>query len=139
MNKWGSLPALSVAVFLSACASTGVLLSEDQISSLQKGKTTYSEAVDRLGRPTNMTRTSDGRRIVSYIYSEAQSRPESFIPIIGAFVGGVDARSSVVTLQFGADNVLEDFTVSQSEMGTGLGAASGTTFDRVDDQPRQAE
>ncbi len=123
---------------LSACAASGVQVTEQQISAFQKGKTTYPEVVSKLGAPNSNTISSDGTRIIAYVYSEAQTRPESFIPYIGALVGGMDVRTSVVTLAFDKNGVLKEYAASASQTGAGYNLSAGQPQGRVEQQPRQA-
>ncbi|NDA63118.1 MAG: hypothetical protein EBX50_13925 [Chitinophagia bacterium] len=72
---------------LAACSSSGVKVDPNKLSGFEKGKTTYSEVIDTLGSPTQVMTLDDGRKIVTYSYYGVQARPESFVPIVGAFVG----------------------------------------------------
>lgn len=128
-----------LVVLLSGCAATGVQITEEQLSFLKPGTTTIDEAVANLGQPNMNMRNPDGTRMISYVYSEAQARPETFVPIVGAFIGGVDARSNVVMLQFDRDGKLMTHTASSSMFGTGTNFSSGVTPNRVEGQPKQAK
>lgn len=131
--KW-----LGAVLLLTACAATGVQVKEEQLSRLEKGKTTYQEVISMLGNPTSSTLMGDGARMIGYTYVEHKTRAETFIPYVGAFVGGADTRANTVMLRFSKDGVLLDYMASANQFGTGLGAASGTNLDRVEQQPRQA-
>lgn len=129
--------ATVLCVMLASCVATGVRVTESDISTLQKGSTTYSEVIERFGKPNTTTIDSDGGRTVVYMYIEAQARPETYIPIIGGLVGGADSRMNLLTLRFDGRGILVDYSYSESESGTGTGFSSGTQFHRVDQQPRQ--
>lgn len=133
------MSVLAIVAIVSACAATGVQITEEQLSFLKPGKTTIEEAVANLGQPNMNMRNPDGTRMISYVYSEAQARPETFVPIVGAFIGGVDARSNVVMLQFDRDGRLMAHTASSSMFGTGTNFSSGVTPNRVEGQPKQAK
>jgi len=133
------MSVLAIVAIVSACAATGVQITEEQLSFLKPGKTTIEEAVANLGQPNMNMRKPDGTRMISYVYSEAQARPETFVPIVGAFIGGVDARSNVVMLQFDRDGRLMTHTASSSMFGTGTNFSSGVTPNRVEGQPKQAK
>ena len=137
MKATANILVLVAAVVLSACVSSGVKVEERQLASFQKGQTTYGQVVSQLGAPNASTLMPDGRRMIVYSFVQAQARPESFIPIVGAFVGGADSRSNVVSLTFTRDGVLESFSSSQAQFGVGTGFESGNGVDaRVPDQPR---
>jgi outer membrane protein assembly factor BamE (lipoprotein component of BamABCDE complex) len=135
MRVW-ILPTL--VGLLSACAASGVQVKEEQLQQFQTGKTTYQEVTSALGAPNFNMINADGTRTIMYTYAEAQVRPETFIPYIGPFVGGTDMRTNNVTLMFDQNGVLQNFTAAEGQTGTGMGIASGTTVDRVEDQPQQA-
>ena len=118
MNKIHAIVAL---FFLVGCASSGVKVSQDAVDKLQRGKTTYADVIQSLGRPTGSGTMPDGSRYVSYHYFSAQARPETFIPIVGVFAGGADTESSSVMIFFDKDGVIKNFTSNQSGMGSGSG------------------
>lgn len=118
-------------VSLSACAASGVHVSEDQLSNLKEGVTTYEHVIQTLGTPTTKTRTPNGNTQILYAYSEYQTRPETFIPYVGSFVGGADTRSSIVTLTFNQSGILQNYNQSETAIGTANNVSSGVEFDRV--------
>ena len=108
------LTALFAAtLLLSACASSGKKISEADVSSLKKGKTTYEDALAKFGKPNSLTSDSDGRRTASYIYVHSQADAQSFIPVAGAFLGGVHTENQSLTLVFNKNNVLEQYFRSE--------------------------
>jgi outer membrane protein assembly factor BamE (lipoprotein component of BamABCDE complex) len=131
------LTLLLFCLLLAACVSAGVEVTQNQVASLQKGVTTYSDVVARFGKPTSVMLRSDGSKIVSYVYVHSQARPQSFIPIIGPFVGGADAKSNAATLVFDNNGILTDYYASETNVGAGTGAAGGTYREQTD-QPREA-
>lgn len=110
-----------MAIGLTACASAGVKVDPQKVAAFQKGKTTYSEVVEALGRPTTQTNLDNGNRIISYSYFGIQAHPENFIPYIGAFVGGSDTETTMVSMTFDRKDILRSVTSSQTGMGSGRG------------------
>lgn len=136
MKQFAILITASIA--LVGCASSGVQVNEADIAHFQRGQTTYAEVVRQLGYPTTNLTLDDGSRVSIYSYAQVQARPETFIPIIGAFVGGADTKMTSVSLTFDQRGVLKAMTSSNSQLGTGTGLESGTApNDRAADQPRQ--
>lgn len=129
---------LFAALLLSACVSVGVQVKEDQLKTFEKGKTTVADVKAVLGEPNMTALQSDGSRSLMYVYTQAQPRPASFIPIVGAFVGGADSRSNTVTLNFDHAGVLLDYSSMESKFGSGTGFAAGTPMPQTD-QPKQAK
>ena len=123
-------------VLLTGCMSSGVRVDEANLTSFEKGKTSYAEVIGRLGQPTTSTLLPDGRRMLMYTWVQAQARPQNFIPLIGPFVGGADSRSSNVIIWIAADGRLDTYSASQSQYGTGRGLEAGPNPGLVPDQPR---
>ncbi|MGB8422221.1 MAG: hypothetical protein WCE85_38655 [Paraburkholderia sp.] len=73
-----------------------------------------------------------------YAFSAAQARPASFIPIVGAFAGGADARSSMVSFQFTPAGVLKSSSSTTSQSGSQLGTTTTNTPMQTD-QPRTVQ
>lgn len=128
--------AAVLVIALSACASTGVKVTEDQTSGFAPGQTTRQEVLSKLGKPTMQTRLPDGTRLVQYAYAESSVRASTFIPIVGAFVGGADMNTSSVQIRFDAQDRLIDMSHSEGEMGSGTGFAAGSPAPSVN-QPRK--
>ena len=127
-----------LAVALLGCASHGVMVSPEKVATLKKGESTEAAVIATLGQPTTVT-THNGVRMLMYSGSQVQSRPASFIPFIGPFVGGADIRASSVALRFGADGKLADIISTQHNSGTGTGFAAGTPIAQTPDMPRKVE
>lgn len=125
------------AFILAGCAATGVKISEEALASLKPQQTTVDQALAALGAPTSRIRLGDGTTMLQYTYAEAKIRGASFVPIVGAFAGGSDIRTSMATLRFGADGKLIDVTSSESQYGTGIGASAGSVTPGQVPQPRQ--
>jgi len=138
MKKFNKLAWLiALLLVLPSCASSGVRVDQSQLSRFRDGETTYDQAVAALGRPSQVLMPGDGTRTIVYAYFSAQARPESFIPVVGAFVGGSDVENSVVTMRFDRDGVLRNVTSSQGSTGTGRGL-EGVPQARNSAQPGQA-
>jgi outer membrane protein assembly factor BamE (lipoprotein component of BamABCDE complex) len=130
---------IGLSLLLNGCAASGVQVKEEQLAAFEKGKTTLQDVVATLGTPTGKTLMPDGSRMISYTYAQAQARPATFIPIVGAFVGGIDARSNSVVLTFDQRGILKSTMSSSHQQGTGMGFAAGTGPQaQVEQQPRQA-
>jgi hypothetical protein len=116
--------ALSLIAVLTGCMSTGVEVSQEQTASFKTGSTTQQDVVTRLGPPTSRTTMPDGSQVMVYSFAASQARAASFIPIVGAFVGGADSRASTVMFQFAPDGTLKATTRSDSAMGSRMGTVT---------------
>lgn len=100
---------------LVGCASVGKNYDESKVSQIKKGETTEAELRQLFGEPQAQTVSSEGLKILTWMYSEATVKGESFIPYAGPFVGGTRTKhkSLSVTLQ---DGKVQSFTSSGSGM-----------------------
>ncbi|MBI1308638.1 MAG: hypothetical protein GC129_02110 [Proteobacteria bacterium] len=135
MNK---LTATIFTLALTACASSGVYVDQSQLADFKKGHTTRAEVLQKLGQPSQRIVDTNGNTSLIYSYFESTARPETFIPIVGGLVGGADTRTNIVTLTFGPNDVLRDYSLAGSQTGTGMNLSSGVTSQRVQTTPRQA-
>ncbi len=135
----GSLFVACICLLGAACAASGVQVKEEQLAQFEVGKATAADVVTALGQPNRNILMPDGSRMLIYSYAEVQTRPETFIPIAGAFVGGADIRTNSVMLRFAPSGILLTKSASSGSTGTGMGMTSGvTTPNRVESQPRQS-
>ncbi len=109
------------ALLLSACVSAGVKVDQSKMANFKKGRTTYDEVIAQLGQPNQTMLRDDGFKTITYMYFSAQPRPESFIPYIGAVVGGADVENTMVMLTFDKRDILRNFTSTQGRTGSGRG------------------
>jgi hypothetical protein len=117
---------LFTALALTACASTGVNVTDQQVQSFHKGSTTYAEVASRLGPPSSVTSMADGSRIAIYSYGHYQTRAASFIPIVGMFAGGGDIHASAASFTFDPNGILKDWTLTTAAQGVATGVAAGS-------------
>lgn len=118
--------AVLLAFFaLSACMSYGKKVDQEKVTQFVKGKTTYAEVIQQLGKPTQSTINADGTKTISYDYSQSQVSAASFIPIIGSFVGGTESEHTSVVLTFDEKLVLTTYTAAEGGVSMGTGVTSG--------------
>ena len=130
---------VTIALILGGCAASGVQVKEEQLSQFEKGKATSSEVIEKLGQPSQSMLMPNGSRMLIYSYVQIQTRPETFIPLVGAFVGGADTRSNTAILMFDKSGILQSVSASTGATGTGMGLYSGTGApQRVPNRPSQS-
>ena len=109
-----------VLLVLSACTSTGTKVDQEKLSTFVKGKTTYSEVIQQLGKPDQSTANNDGTIIITYTYKQSAAKGASFIPFVGGFIeGGAGSEDTTVTINFDNKSVLMGYTVSEKDMDAG--------------------
>lgn len=129
---------LIALLLLGGCMSMGTQVKQEQLSKFTKGSTTYNDVVTQLGQPNTISTKSNGTKVVLYTYMHSQARPESFIPLVGMFVGGADSKVNTAEFVFTQDNKLLEYSLSESNFGSGTGLAAGTYRERTPDQPKEA-
>ena len=98
-----------LAVFAMSCASAGNNFDESKISQIKKGETTEADLVGMFGAPQNRSVNSDSGLTLTWIYSEARVKGESFIPYAGPFLGGTRSKSKTLSVML-ADNKVTSYT-----------------------------
>jgi hypothetical protein len=108
-----------VAALLASCATSGTRVDPATVATFERSRTTYAEVEAALGQPSLNSVLPDGSRVVSYAYSQVQTRPATFIPVVGLFAGGADVHSESVTFTFSPDGVLRGGTALQGQVSSG--------------------
>jgi SmpA / OmlA family len=116
---------LLLLTVLAGCYAVGTKVSEDQLLTLEKGRTTYEQMVQALGKPNTVTLRDDGTRQAVYTYTQTQLRAQNFIPILAAFTQGADTEQTSVVLEFDSQARLVSYSSMSGQMGLGTGLTSG--------------
>ena len=119
------LSTFLLVLSLSACMSYGNKVDQDKVSKFEKGKTTYAEVIQQLGKPTQSTINSDGTRTAIYTYMQSQANAVNFIPFVGIFAGGGTMENTTVMLRFDKNSHLIDYSATEGGSSMGTGIASG--------------
>jgi hypothetical protein len=127
---------LVISALLTGCVSAGVQVKQEQLAEFKNGITTESEVVQKLGKPTTSMINSDGTKMLGYSFVHAQARASSFIPIVGAFVGGSDSQINSTLFRFDQSGKLISYSSTESQYGSGTGLSAGRPIAQTD-QPRQ--
>ncbi len=121
-------PQLTIKLFaaicllsLSACGvSSGTMVKPQQVSEFAAGTTTYDDVITQLGSPSTVKSSSDGSKTASYTHASVKARPESFIPFVGAFVGGADSTAHTVNFIFNRNGILTKIDTQDTAIGSNL-------------------
>jgi hypothetical protein len=117
----------SAVAALAACVPAGTEVTEQQMSQFSPGHATYQDVRAAFGEPTTTFVLLNGDVTVIYSYSVAYARPETYVPIIGPFIGDMNSRESAAVFRFNASKVLTSKAMSTSYIGTDVGlTAAGT-------------
>ena len=112
-----------VAVLLGGCATyqSGNDFNESQIDEIEQGQTTKADIEQWFGSPTGTgTQYIDGENMehYTYSYSEGGATAESYIPFVGAFLGGVEAESKTLHVYFNEEDVVRRHSYSEQSHDT---------------------
>lgn len=117
--------AIAFVALLAGCASSGRKFDTMAVGMVQKGTTTKAEVQKLVGLPQNIGRDSDGNETWTYSYTRATAKGTSFIPIAGAFMGGVDTQDQRFVVKFNPEGVVTYTDLSFGGMSTDTGATAG--------------
>jgi hypothetical protein len=105
------LIVISCALFFAGCVSVGNNFDESKLSGIKKNETTEAQLVQMFGEPQNRSINSESVTTLTWMYSEATVKGESFIPYAGAFMGGERSKAKTLTVML-AENKVTSFTFS---------------------------
>ena len=89
--------AFTVSFYLTSWASSPSSITKERINQIQVGQTTEADLVQLFGTPT--TRYVDLARYTSIDwFRSVPAPPQSYIPIVGSFVGGLDVEAQQLTV-----------------------------------------
>jgi hypothetical protein len=106
--------AALLAIAITGCASVGRPIAKDKISLIRLGVTTEVDLIRMFGGPSSKAVDSNGKILMTWVYSEASTKPETFIPLAGPFVGGMNTRVQQLSVVIGRNHTVEHFTMNDS-------------------------
>ena len=115
---------IALLLMLAGCASSGTRVDQQTFSDFQKGHSTCAEIKARLGQPTHSEIRDNGDVVLAYGYSAAQSHPENFIPVVGAFVAGYDTEQTAALFKCNDKGVLIKTAYLSGGQGAGMNLES---------------
>ncbi|MFA5143735.1 MAG: outer membrane protein assembly factor BamE [Candidatus Omnitrophota bacterium] len=111
-------------IFLAGCATMtyGTKLDQSKVSQIKKGATTRAEVEALFGPPAYVSILNDGRRTMSYNFTETSMAvtPETFIPVVAYFAGGTRGQTKTQMLQIilSKADIVEDYEFTDSTSKT---------------------
>ena len=134
------LTLISVLIFtFTSCATVGRKIDPKAVNSIKKGETTRQQVIQLLGSPDQITKDLNGNITMTYMYVRATAKARSFIPIVGAFIGGANVQNQSVVVTIGPDDKVSNVTATYGSTETDYGVGSGDKPDvsDVEDDKRQ--
>lgn len=119
-----TLSILITAALLAGCASAGRPIAQQNVSQIKTGVTTETDLVRLFGPPNSKSLSSEGKTLMMWVYSESQVKGTTFIPIVGAFAGGVNSRTQTLQVLIGRNGKVERYVTNDSpiEARSGIGS-----------------
>ena len=105
------------------CATHGNKIDTDYASTIKKEVTTETEIRQKLGAPQSVGLDGHGNKTMTYVYAKSQAKAESFIPIVGSFMGGADTESTTLfVIVDSSTGLVKNYTLNatQTETKTGV-------------------
>lgn len=118
---------LITLALVSGCVSAGRPIDQNAASKIKEGISNKDEVVRLMGQPYQVVRRSGGITEFTYVFVQASPKASSFIPIVGAFVGGANVSQQTLVVAFDDSNVVKSVTstASAGDSGYGLTAQPG--------------
>ncbi|MBT8036301.1 MAG: hypothetical protein KJO21_02035 [Verrucomicrobiae bacterium] len=106
---------------MTSCASVGTEMNSSQVQQIKKGQTTRSDLIAQFGPPMNVG-IQGGTKTAMWHHNTVKNKAQNFIPIVGAFSGGIDMRQQMLMVTFDEQDRVKDYTFTDStpEIKTGI-------------------
>lgn len=101
MKTW--LTAIALA-FLFGCSTSGPKINPAQLTELRIGQTTATEIYQQFGRPSFLSRNTDGTQTAVYVRNEDGSA--------GGMLGSLSGATETVTMSFDSKGLLSSYKYS---------------------------
>lgn len=125
-------------LLVAGCLSAGRKIDQESVDRIKQGETTKAQVLEWLGSPDRIIRDGRGNETFSYHYVRSTTKPQTFIPIIGPFVGGANVQSQFVSVRFGPNGVVNHLLTSHgaTETDQNLNTGSKPEVSDVEDNKR---
>lgn len=121
MIRYSLFLGIAVSFSVAGCMSAGTQVSAQQIDELQRGVTTEAQTIAKLGKPTSTSTRDDGSRVDVYVFTKATPDAVDFVPVVGLLAGGATGSTSLVTLSFDKNGVLQAIERQESNVRVNTG------------------
>lgn len=112
------------SALLCGCASVGNNFDSRKVSEIKKGETTEPQLVALFGQPAQRGINEDGLVKLTWVYSESTVKGATFIPIVGAFAGGANVKTKMLTVRLDQSGKVSGYDYSGGETQAGSGTQS---------------
>lgn len=108
---WIALAAIAIA----GCSTTiGTPIAKEKVNQIKVGFTTEPDLLLLFGNPSTKTLDPSGNIVLTWIYSSASTKAETFVPVAGAFIGGYDTHVQQLTVLLNRKGRVDKWTMNNS-------------------------
>jgi outer membrane protein assembly factor BamE (lipoprotein component of BamABCDE complex) len=106
--------AALLMVSMVGCSSVvGTQIAKEKVTQIRVGVTTEPELLLLLGPPATKTLDATGRMVLTWAYSRAKVKPETFT-VAGPFLGGYNTHVQQLTVLLDRKGRVESFTFNDT-------------------------
>ncbi|AEV26954.1 hypothetical protein Dsui_2603 [Azospira oryzae PS] len=110
MKRHLIVAAVVAVIGLAGCATaTGTKVAATDVTFIQKGKTTKSELVQKLGQPNGGGIDTNGKETMTWIHARAEADAKTLIPVLGAFIGSSTYETTTLKVILDKRGVVSDY------------------------------
>lgn len=114
--------AAAIAILAGCGTTSGTRIESSDLSSIQKGRSTKSEMIQKYGEPTETSVDSTGKETLFWYHTRSKTDAKTFIPIAGAFLGGGSSESTSLKVFLDKRGIVQDYEYSGGKTVSKLGA-----------------
>lgn len=115
--------AAAIAILATGCGTTsGTRIESSDLTSIQKGRTTKSEIIQKYGEPMETSVDSAGKETLFWYHSRSKIDAKTFIPIAGAFLGGGTSESTSLKVFLDKRGIVQDYEYTGGKTVSKLGS-----------------
>ena len=108
---WIALAAIAIA----GCSTTiGKPIAKEKVNQIKLGYTTEPDLLLLFGNPSTKTLDPSGNVVMTWVYSSASTKAETFVPVAGAFIGGYNTKVQQLTVLLNRKGRVEKWTMNNS-------------------------
>jgi hypothetical protein len=100
------------AVAIVGCSSVGTPIPKEKVSQIRLGLTTEPDLLLLFGNPSTKTLDTSGSIVLTWVYSSASTKAETFVPLAGPFIGGYSTRVQQLTVLINRKGRVERWTLN---------------------------
>lgn len=106
--------ALLLAVLIGGCSSVGTPIAQDKVNQIRVGVTTEADLFLLFGPPSTKTLDASGAIVLTWVYSSATTKAETFVPLAGPFIGGYSTHVQQLTVLINRKGHVEKWTMNNA-------------------------